>query len=151
LFEYVYAQWVGMSDEERKRFVEARSASDDLIDEMLSASAHKLYCADIQGKAQEELIQLQARRADIERRLQENAGFEDEEQRRQQEQQQQASLSNQEHLDEDNDRAKDLEEKAKRIDLGKNLEQRADKKAPKQKDAKEKKTGERQTSGRRRL
>jgi len=48
-------------------------------------------------------------------------------------------LSNQEHLDEDNDRAKDLEEKAKRIDLGKNLEQRADKKAPKQKDAKEKK------------
>merc|ERR1712113_1257216 len=78
LFEYVYAQWVGMSDEERKQFVEARSASDDLIDEMLSASAHKLYCAD------------------IERRMQENAGFEEEEKRRHQEQKQLATLSNQE-------------------------------------------------------
>merc|ERR1712186_45978 len=99
LFEYVYAQWVGMSDEERKRFVEARSASDDLIDEMLSASAHKLYCEDIQGKAQEELIQLQARRAEIERRMKENAGYEEAEQRRQQEQKQAATQSNQEHLD----------------------------------------------------
>merc|ERR1712066_493475 len=138
LFEYVYAQWVGMSDEERKRFVEARSASDDLIDEMLSASAHKLYCADIQGKAQEELIQLQAKRADIERRMQENAGFEEKEQRRQQEQKQLATLNNQEHLEEDNDRAKDLEEKAKRIDLGKNLEQRVDKKVAKPKEPKDK-------------
>merc|ERR1712066_480610 len=138
LFEYVYAQWVGMSDEERIRFVKARSASDDLIDEMLSASAHRLYCADIQGKAQEELIQLQLRRADIERRMQENAGFEEEEERRHQEQKQLATLSNQEHLDEDNDRAKDLEEKAKRIDLGKNLEQRVDKKVAKPKEPKDK-------------
>merc|ERR1712151_398463 len=139
LFEYVYAQWVGMSDEERTQFVEARSASDDLIDEMLSASAHRPYCADIQGKAQEELIQLQAKRADIERRMQENAGFEEEEQRRQQEQKENEKLSNQEHLDEDNDRAMVLEEKAKQIDLGKNLEQRVDKKVPKQKEPKDKK------------
>merc|ERR1712039_184709 len=111
LFQYVYTQWVGMSNDERTRFVEVRSASDDLIDEMLSASAHKLYCKDIQGKAQEELIQLQARRADIERIMQENAGFEEEEQRRQQEQKENEKLSNQEHLDEDNDRAKDLEER----------------------------------------
>merc|ERR1712190_267060 len=48
-------------------------------------------------------------------------------------------MGKQEHLDEDNDRAKDLEEKAKQIDLGKNLEQRADKKAPKPKEPREKK------------
>merc|ERR1712039_76709 len=140
LFQYVYTQWVGMSNDERTRFVEVRSASDDLIDEMLSASAHKLYCKDIQGKAQEELIQLQARRADIERIMQENAGFEEEEQRRQQEQKENEKLSNQEHLDEDNDAANRLQEKAKRIDLGKNLEQRADKKVPKQKKPKDKQT-----------
>merc|ERR1712014_258259 len=104
-----------MNDEERRQFVESKGASEDLIDEMLSANAHKFYCADIQGKAQEELIQLQAKRADIERRMKENAGFEEEEQRRHQEQKQQATLSNQEHLEEDNARAKDLEEKAKRI------------------------------------
>merc|ERR1712217_235805 len=77
---------------------------------------------------------------DIERRMQENAGVEEAEQRKQQEQKQAASQSNQEDLDVDNDRAKDLEEKAKRIDLGKNLEQRADKKVPKQKEPKDKKT-----------
>merc|ERR1712217_455211 len=75
---------------------------------------------------------------DIERRMQENAGVEEAEQRKQQEQKQAASQSNQEDLDVDNDRAKDLEEKAKRIDLGKNLEQRADKKVPKQKEPKDK-------------
>merc|ERR1712050_202191 len=62
-----------------------------------------------------------------------------EEQRRQHEQKQRATLSSQEHIDEDNERAKDLEDKAKRIDLGKNLEQRLDKKAPKQREAKDKK------------
>jgi len=107
---------------------------------MLSASAHKLYCKDIQGKAQEELIQLQARRADIERIMQENAGFEEEEQRKQQAQMQAETQSTQDHLKDDNDRAKDLEDKAKKIDLGKNLEQRADKKIPKQKEAKDKAT-----------
>merc|ERR1712039_899914 len=60
--------------------------------------------------------------------------------RRQQEEKQAATQSNQETLEEDNDRAKDLEEKARRIDLGKNLEQRVDKKIPKPKEPKDKTT-----------
>lgn len=141
LFDYVYRQWIDMTDQERKRLIDTSGASDSFADEMLSANAHKMYCKDIQTKAQEELVHLQAQRAEIDRRMQENAGQKEEEQRRQIEHQQLATISKQDDLDEDNDRAKDLEEKAKQIDLGKNLELRADtKKAPKPKEPREKKT-----------
>mmetsp|Transcript_28591 Transcript_28591/g.91919 ORF Transcript_28591/g.91919 Transcript_28591/m.91919 type:complete len:1215 (+) Transcript_28591:125-3769(+) len=138
LFDYVYNQWMGMTDEERKQMMEASGSSDDINDEMLSASAHQRYCSDIQNKAQEELVLLQAKRADIERRMQENAGFEEEEQKQMQAQQQLAT-SRQEQLVEDIDRAKDLEEKAKQIDLGKNLEARTFKTAAKPRELKDKK------------
>lgn len=138
LFEYVYEQWLGLSDEERKQFVEARSASEEVIDEMLSASAHKSYCQDIQGKAQEELIQLQAKRADIERRMKENAGWEEERKRKEQETLQLANKDKEENLQDENERAETLEEKARTIDLGKNLEFRLNQKAPKPKEAKDK-------------
>merc|ERR1712242_97960 len=76
---------------------------------------------------------------EIDRRMQENIGQSQEEQRRKQEALMLITQSNQDHLEEDNDRAKDLEEKARQLDLGKNLEARVDiKKAAPKKEPKEK-------------
>lgn len=140
LFEYVYKQWIDMSDEARRALVLSSGMGDTVADEMLAASTHKLYCADIQAKAQEELVHLQARRAEIERRVQENASKKAEELRMEQEQLQRTAEKNQDEAEEANDRARDLEEKARGMDIGKNLEAKTlDKKtAAKPKEPKEK-------------
>merc|ERR1712194_925768 len=128
-----------LTEPERRRLVEETGTSHALGDEMKSANAHKLYCADIQSKAQDELVLLPKKRVDIERRMENSQKLAEQEDRAKKETLAVATQNNQGNMDEDNDRAKDLEEKAKSMDLGQNLEARnLDRKAPVPKVTKEK-------------
>merc|ERR1719296_30656 len=125
LFDYVHVQWTtGLTEAERKQVLESSGSLSLLSDEELqSASAHKLYCHDIRAKAQDELEVLKVRKAEIDTKMQATVGQREEEQR---EKQAMMELQNQaqDKEDEDLERANELQEKAKKPELGQNLEQR---------------------------